>query len=160
MGPTPSPPPVSGSHPSGREGGWFMHHRRIPAALGALLLLPATLALAKGPPPPPPLPCTSTGYSEEDIVSNVAGRADVRDSLLVNPWGLAFNPTGPIWVANNGTSTSEAISDTGTSLLRVTVPTTGEGPTGLVFYGGSDGFRVTEGGVSAPARFIFALQDG
>jgi len=30
-------------------------------------------------------------------------------------------------------------------LLSVVVPTTGEGPTGIVFYGGTDGFRVTFG---------------
>ena len=38
--------------------------------------------------------------------SLAAGLAPVTDSNLVNPWGIAFGPTTPLWVANNGTSTS------------------------------------------------------
>src|SRR5438132_63819 len=129
-----------------------MHRRSIaPLLVLSALALPTSLGYAWTTPDSSTTSCTSTGYREVDAVSSVSGRADVTDASLVNPWGLAFNPSGPLWVANNGTSTSEAISATGTSLLNVAVPTTGEGPTGIVFYGGSDGFRVTSNGVSAPA---------
>src|SRR5258706_5831398 len=45
-------------------------------------------------------------FTEVDQVSNLANVANVTDPALVNAWGLAFSPTGPLWVANNGTNTS------------------------------------------------------
>src|SRR2546423_14934772 len=35
-------------------------------------------------------------------VANKKGGAPVVDPLLQNPWGLALSPTGPLWVADNG----------------------------------------------------------
>jgi hypothetical protein len=40
--------------------------------------------------------------TEVDQVSNVAGAARVHDPDAVNSWGLALSPTGPLWVADNG----------------------------------------------------------
>jgi hypothetical protein len=40
------------------------------------------------------------------LVSDQAGVAQLTDPNLVNAWGLAFSPTSPFWVANNGTNTS------------------------------------------------------
>src|SRR5690348_6703155 len=38
------------------------------------------------------------------VVNEVADKtgAPVIDPLLTNPWGLALSPTGPLWVADNG----------------------------------------------------------
>jgi uncharacterized protein (TIGR03118 family) len=61
------------------------------------------------------------------------------DPNLVNPWGLAFNPTGPIWVADNGTGVSTVYAPSGVPQpLIVSIPTADGGtppaaPTGLVF---------------------------
>ena len=41
-------------------------------------------------------------YVEMVIVSDRPGVAPVTDPNLVNPWGIAFGPTTPLWVANNG----------------------------------------------------------
>jgi uncharacterized protein (TIGR03118 family) len=61
------------------------------------------------------------------------------DPNLINPWGLAFNPTGPIWVADNGTGVSTVYASNGMPQpLIVSIPTADGGtppsaPTGLVF---------------------------
>ena len=36
-------------------------------------------------------------FAEHDLVSDVAGRADVQDPDLVNAWGMAQGPTSPVW---------------------------------------------------------------
>jgi uncharacterized protein (TIGR03118 family) len=82
---------------------------------------------------------------------------DRADGQLVNPWGLAASPDGPWWVANEGRSTSTLYSSEGRKqALTVSVP---GGPTGVVFNGGP-GFVVHGNGVAAPARFIYACEDG
>jgi uncharacterized protein (TIGR03118 family) len=82
---------------------------------------------------------------------------DRADRKLVNAWGLAASREGPWWVANEGTSTSTLYSGEGRKqALTVAVP---GGPTGVVFNGGS-GFVVHGNGHSAPARFIYACEDG
>jgi uncharacterized protein (TIGR03118 family) len=83
--------------------------------------------------------------------------SDRADAQLVNAWGLAASPTGPWWVANEARSSSTLYDGSGRKqALRVSVP---GGPTGVVFYGGS-GFRVRDGGSAAPARFVYACEDG
>jgi uncharacterized protein (TIGR03118 family) len=82
---------------------------------------------------------------------------DRADRQLVNPWGLAASREGPWWVSNEGRSTSTLYSSTGhKQVLTLTVP---GGPTGVVFNGGH-GFVVHGNGASAPARFIYACEDG
>ena len=34
-------------------------------------------------------------FAEHDLVSDVAGRADVQDTNLVNAWGMSQGPTSP-----------------------------------------------------------------
>jgi uncharacterized protein (TIGR03118 family) len=61
------------------------------------------------------------------------------DPNLVNPWGVAFNPTGPLWVADNGTGLSTVYGPQGQILpVVVTIPpatggTPPSAPSGLVF---------------------------
>jgi uncharacterized protein (TIGR03118 family) len=82
---------------------------------------------------------------------------DRADAHLINPWGLAASREGPWWVANEGRSTSTLYSSEGRKqALTVAVP---GGPTGVVFNGGR-GFVVHGNGASAPARFIYACEDG
>ena len=45
------------------------------------------------------------------------------DPNLVNAWGIAFNPQGFVWVANNGTSTSTLYDGNGVpQSLVVAIP--------------------------------------
>jgi uncharacterized protein (TIGR03118 family) len=82
---------------------------------------------------------------------------DRADAHLVNPWGLAASAEGPWWVANEGRSSSTLYAGDGhKQALTIAVP---GGPTGVVFNAGS-GFLVHGGGDAAPARFIYACEDG
>jgi uncharacterized protein (TIGR03118 family) len=80
-----------------------------------------------------------------------------RDAKLVNAWGLAASPTGPWWVSNEASDTSTLYDGTGRK-QALTVHVDG-GPTGVVYSGGQ-GFVVRANGRSAPARFIYACEDG
>ncbi|MBV8480715.1 MAG: TIGR03118 family protein, partial [Actinobacteria bacterium] len=101
---------------------------------------------------------SSAFYSALPIVSDApAVPAPHHDNTLVNAWGLAASPTGPWWTGNEARGTSTLYSSTGRKqLLTVAVP---GGPTGVVYYGGSS-FLVHGGGRSAPARFVYACEDG
>jgi uncharacterized protein (TIGR03118 family) len=83
--------------------------------------------------------------------------APTIDPDLVNPWGLAFNPTGPVWVADNHSGLSTIYNAQGQKqALVVTIPTAAGGtppsaPTGLVF-------NVTTGFMGD--HFIFSSEDG
>jgi uncharacterized protein (TIGR03118 family) len=108
-------------------------------------------------------PGTATGYSVTALVTDTATSAAHMDAHLVNAWGLAFNPTGFAWVANEGTSTSTLYDGNGVpQSLVVTIPAGAVGagnPSGIVFNGTTD-FSITEGGVSGAPPFIFATLEG
>lgn len=103
----------------------------------------------------------ANAFTETKLVSDLAGGANARDSNLVNPWGLAFGPTGVLWVSNNHTSTSTLYDASGVAKsLVVKIPSpdssTGGAPTGVIFNSTSD-FGI---GAAGPATFIFAGEDG
>jgi uncharacterized protein (TIGR03118 family) len=96
-------------------------------------------------------------YVVHRLVSDPGTAALVHDAALVNAWGLAASPTGPWWTANEARGASTLFAGSGQKqTLSVTVD---GGPTGVVFNGGA-GFAVRSGGVSAPARFLYACEDG
>lgn len=99
------------------------------ATLGVFLLALAPGAHAK------------TGYLKRNLVSDLAGVAAHQDANLVNPWGIAFSPTHPFWVADNGTSKATLYNGDGVAQPLV-VDVAGAGgagrPTGQVFNGSSD----------------------
>ena len=89
------------------------------------------------------------GYVQTNLVSNVPGMAQTTDASLQNPWGLAFSPTSPFWVADNGVSLSTLYNGAGVKQgLIVNVP---GNPTGVVFNAGT-GFNGD--------LFIFATLSG
>jgi uncharacterized protein (TIGR03118 family) len=98
------------------------------------------------------------------LVSDIPGAAHITDPNLVNAWGLAASPTSPLWVANNGTSTSTLYRGVtpGTPIspvpLVVSIPG-GGAPTGMVFNP-TDTFGLSTDGKTGPALFIFAGEDG
>jgi uncharacterized protein (TIGR03118 family) len=110
---------------------------------------------------------TSTNIAAEEYVetklvadSSSLGAATV-DSALKNAWGMAFGPTGILWVSNNHSGTSTLYDTTGAKRsLVVTIPssttTTGGAPTGIVYNPTSD-FVIPGAG---KALFIFAVEDG
>ncbi|MDP4151781.1 MAG: TIGR03118 family protein [Bacteroidota bacterium] len=104
------------------------------------------------------------GFQQTNLVSDVPGWAARTDTALVNPWGIAEAPSGPIWISDNGTGLSSILNNAG-ALLRppVTIPTpddsVGGTPTGIVFNNTSDfSFMVNKQKVAS--KFIFATEDG
>jgi len=106
-----------------------------------------------------------SAYEQTNLVSNDLSLIPAAnlDPSLQNPWGIASSATSPFFVSDNGTGISTLYNTSGTQVsLVVTIPPapggfTGTGtPTGVVFNGSSD-FEVNPG---APARFIFATEDG
>ena len=78
-----------------------------------------------------------------------------------NPWGIAIDPAGPFWIANNGSGTSTLYNANGVQqppTVAIPSPTspTGGTATGQV-YNGTTSFRLTNG---LPALFIFSTEDG
>jgi len=121
----------------------------IVAALAVVgIAIGAALALGGGP---------RNAYDVQRLVSDRQGHASHADPRLVNAWGLTASPTGPWWTANEASSTSTLYSGGGRKQL-LTVQVAG-GPTGVAWYAGKQ-LPVSGGGVSDPARFIYACEDG
>src|SRR5687767_5664173 len=132
------------------------------AALLRVLLTSVTLTLLAA--PAAAHSSKREGYSSQVLVSNGSQPAPFTDPNLVNAWGIVFNPTGVVWVNNQGTGKSTLYDGNGApQSLVVTVPGPAAGvasnPTGIVFSGGAD-FVVTNGVRTGPARFIFATLEG
>lgn len=102
-------------------------------------------------------------YESKVLVSNGGMSASFTDENLINGWGVAFNPTGFVWVSSQGTGKAVLYDGNGQpQSLVVTVPGPGGSagsPTGIVFSAGSD-FVVTNGTTTGPARFLFATEQG
>lgn len=108
-------------------------------------------------------PAASSVFAATNVVTDSGSAAPHVDANLINGWGIAFNPKGYVWVANQGTSTSTLYDGKGVQQsLVVTVPAGAggkAGPTGIVFNGTQD-FKVTQNGVSGAAPFIFVGTGG
>ena len=78
------------------------------------LLLSASLALATSVPAiaKPDRDRDETRYQQINLVSDIAGVAQVQDTNLVNGWGISFHPTFPFWVSDNGTGVTTLYSVT------------------------------------------------
>jgi uncharacterized protein (TIGR03118 family) len=102
-----------------------------------------------------------SAYAQHNLVSDLAGLADLTDTNLVNPWGIAFSPTGPFWISDNHSGLSTIYDSAGTpQALIVSIPTAAGGsppaaPTGIVFNNTTNFFVTTN-----KAVFIFATEDG
>ena len=105
-------------------------------------------------------------YQQTNLVSDLPEMAAHLDPNLVNPWGIASSPTSPFWVADNHAGVSTLYNGSGTpQSLVVTVPPAPGGtvgsPTGVIFNDTTDFQLPTDvGDRMAPARFIFATEDG
>jgi uncharacterized protein (TIGR03118 family) len=112
----------------------------------------------------------ASGYSTTKLVADSAGAgALAADANLLNPWGIAFAPGKPAWVANNGSETAALYDGNGkaqpnSNPLVVHLPgsagATTFSPTGIVANVSSVDFTVSTGGHTGVARFIFAGEGG
>jgi len=129
----------------------------VPAALAVAVMAPAASARTHGP---------RNEFRQTNLVSDLKTvGAQIVDPNLINPWGLAFGPTTPLWVANNGTSlaTLYGVSPGGAMAqpvpLVVTLPPADSSPTGQVFNPTS-GFVLKSKAGKGPALFIFSSEGG
>jgi uncharacterized protein (TIGR03118 family) len=103
-------------------------------------------------------------YAQTNLVSDGFLPAAHIDPQLINPWGIAFNPFGFVWVSDADGTVSTLYDGNGVKQsLVVAIPTetasTGGNPTGIV-YNGSSGFVVSQSSLSGPSRFLFATEQG
>ena len=125
----------------------LLHRSRvIPAALGLLLVLSSSAALAQ--------------YQLTFLTSDLTGKAKHTDPLLKNAWGLAYSPNAPFWISDEADGWSTLYDGMGNpqSLQVVIPPATGAGPgspTGIV-YNGSTEFKID----TWTSVFLFATLDG
>jgi uncharacterized protein (TIGR03118 family) len=105
-------------------------------------------------------------FEQVNLISDLKGMAKLRDPAVRNPWGIAFGPTTPLWVANQFSEGPTApvtvySGANGQSRIQKVILPTGDplevaasSPTGIVFND-SDAFKIMQDGVRTPARFIF-----
>ena len=100
----------------------------------------------------------ATKFTLTALVSDGSVAGTRTDPNLVNGWGVAFNPTGFVWVADAGTARSTLYD--GNGVVQSLVVATPPSPTGIVFNGTATDFVVTQAGVSGASAFIFAGENG
>jgi uncharacterized protein (TIGR03118 family) len=122
--------------------------RRFGWLAGASLLVGQLLAAESG-----------NSYQVTNLVSDGSVPAAHNDPLLINAWGIASIGTGPWWVNANGTDISALYNQNGIASPTLPIVNVSGAPTGIVSYTGA-GFQVTNGGLTAPARFLFDGEAG
>ncbi len=128
------------------------------AAAGVLALASITPAQAGG------ATSSASAYRQVNLVSDVAGRAQITDPNLVNPWGISFSPSGPLWVSDNGTDVSTlyqgGVHGGTESVVPLVVSIPGGAPTGQAFNPTKDFAVHGSDGSRGPATFIFVGESG
>jgi uncharacterized protein (TIGR03118 family) len=150
-----------------------MNVRRSIVALAALIAVSASIALSGT------ARSASAGgggiatrsYVQTNLVSDIPGLAAHTDPNLKNPWGTSVGPGSPIWVSDNHAGVTTLYDGAGNPQPRVVAipapPSAGNGavgaPTGQAFNTfdpNSSDFVISKNGVSGPALFLFATEDG
>jgi uncharacterized protein (TIGR03118 family) len=150
-----------------------MNGRRSVIALVALIVISAAIGLAGS-----ARSASAQGggsatrsYVQTNLVSDIPGLAAHTDPNLKNPWGTSVGPGSPIWVSDNNAGVTTLYDGVGNPQPRVVaIPapaSAGAGavgaPTGQAFNTfdpTSTDFVISKNGVSGPAFFLFATEDG
>jgi uncharacterized protein (TIGR03118 family) len=110
-----------------------------------------------------------TTFTQTNLISDTPGQAQQTDPNLINPWGVAYGPTGPFWISENNSGFTSVDSVNGGNVtlnaigpFTIAPPTPDGGPaapTGQVFnaFASSGAFTLQNG---SPAAFLFATEDG
>lgn len=126
---------------------WALHLWMLLLAASMVVATPALLNAS---------PNNFNSFGQTNLVSDLPGVARFLDPDLVNPWGMAFSTTSPIWVADNGTGLATIYNGGGVKqglVVSIPSPTGGQGaPDGQVFNPNPSNF----GG----AHFLFSTEDG
>lgn len=108
----------------------------------------------------------ATGYLQRNLISDVAGAADLTDPNLVNAWGIAITAASPFWVCDAGTAMSTVYTASAStfaiSTTKASLPPAGNGTPGVctgIVANSTTSFLIGP----APGRaasFIFATATG
>ena len=138
-------------------------HRAIRSTFVCFLGVVLTAACGGGGSGRSPMIQASTGLTDMALVSDGIIAAAHTDGNLQNAWGIAFEPNGPLWIADNNSNKSTIYDGKGApQALVVNIPAGANGPAnpaGEVYNGTAD-FVITTSAGSAPAQFIFAGEGG
>jgi uncharacterized protein (TIGR03118 family) len=134
--------------------------RQLTAGTLGLLLAAGGVAAGAAPDRGDQSAAAAPSYSIQRQVADTgdAGAGTV-DPDLVNPWGLAQAPGGPLWVTNNGTSTSTVYGGGTAPSQQLDVTVAGGDPTGEI-YNDTSAFEVGKRGARSPALFVFDSETG
>ncbi|PCE22855.1 TIGR03118 family protein [Paraburkholderia acidicola] len=110
-------------------------------------------------------PTMPAQFKATTLVSDGSVAAANIDPNLKNGWGIAFNPTGVVWVSDNNTKKSTLYDGNGVvqSLVVTIAPNAAgqaAGPTGIVFNKSTDFAISANGGAAANAVFLWATDAG
>jgi uncharacterized protein (TIGR03118 family) len=103
------------------------------------------------------------GYSQTNLVSNIAGVATTTDSQLLNPWGISVLPGQDFWIADNNSGVSTLYDQNGNkdTGLIVTIPGASSNPNGNCSPGCPTGTVANaSGSYFSGGSFIFDTEDG
>jgi uncharacterized protein (TIGR03118 family) len=109
-------------------------------------------------------------FDWENLEGDIPGVAEITDSNVMNPWGIAVSPSSILYVADNGAGVATAYFTDGTpspnfsNPLVITIPASasnsdGANPTGTV-WNTTSSYKVSNGTNSLPAKLIFVSEDG
>ncbi len=88
-------------------------------------------------------------FSVTNLITNnqAINQAQITDPNLINPWGVSFSPTSPLWVSNEGTGVASLYKITPNDQVSIVsspdfpVTIQGGGVTGQVFNASSTAFN-------------------
>ena len=110
-----------------------------------------------------PAPTAASGFQQTNLVADTAGSASHTDPGMLNPWGIAFAPGQPFWIAENNLGRARVFDPSGAPGIPVgiAIPTASQtdpasAPTGVLFNPIDEDFRVG----ANPAQFLFATENG
>jgi uncharacterized protein (TIGR03118 family) len=130
-----------------------MHYKKSSLFSAAVLLLTLLFGTRT--------PAQTNSYKQTNLTSDTPGTAANTDPKLVNPWGIAYFPGQPFWIADNNSGYSTVYNQAGVNAGSFLVPApAGDSnpstPTGIVANVAGTGFNVN----GKPAQFIFDSEDG
>ena len=123
----------------------------------SLIGLMAALAIPSG------LSAQQAGYSQTNLVSNIAGVASTTDPQLLNPWGISVLPGEDFWISDNNSGVSTLYDQNGTkdNGLVVAIPGASSNPNGNCSPGCPTGTVANaSGSFFSGGSFIFDTEDG
>jgi uncharacterized protein (TIGR03118 family) len=123
----------------------------------SLIGLLMTLAIPSG------LLAQQAGYSQTNLVSNIAGVGTSTDTQLLNPWGISVLPGEDFWIADNNSGVSTLYDQNGNkdAGLVVTIPGASHNPNGNCSPGCPTGTVANaSGSYFSGGSFIFDTEDG